>query len=206
MAKLKLGIAKLNSTYLILYCANVVSKMDGNPRFPDPKPTLAEVAAKREELKALEIKSYDGDRVAIADRNTVANELKNMLRKLSLYVAFVAEGDAGAILSSGFYVRKESSPANSLLQPSAVKARRTDHKGRVRVNWKPVTNAVNYLVEMTTVDPNNSDSVWSISACTTRSKIDIDNLKPGTYYFFRVKACGRGKESGYSAPATVMAA
>lgn len=89
MAKLKLGIAKLNATDLIFYCLSVESNMKGNAHFPNPTPTLTEIATKREELEILDVKSRDGDRVAIFNRKRVADELKHLLRKLSHYVSLV---------------------------------------------------------------------------------------------------------------------
>ncbi|MCZ4410350.1 fibronectin type III domain-containing protein [Cryomorphaceae bacterium 1068] len=206
MAKLKLGIAKLNTSDLIFYCLSVESSMNGNAHFPDPSPTLAEIAVKREKLEALDIKSSDGDRIAIANRNTVTDELKNMLRKLSLYVSFMAEGDANVILTSGFDIRKEANETAPLQRPESLMAKRTDYGGMVKLKWKPVVNSVSNHVEMTTTDPNDQNSEWATVGITSKSKINIGNLTPGTYYWFRVKAYGRRHESPFSDPALIMAA
>lgn len=206
MAKLKLGIAKLNATDLNFYCLSVESAMNGNAHFPDPSPTLAEIASKREELVMLESKSSDGDRIAIANRNTVTDELKNMLRKLSLYVSFVADGDGDVILSAGFELRKVANPTAPLQRPSSLQAKRTNHQGMVKLKWKPVVNSMSNHVEMTTSDPKEENSEWETVGITSQSKITIGTLIPGTYYWFRVKAYGRRDESGYSDPALIMAA
>ncbi|MGB6037345.1 MAG: fibronectin type III domain-containing protein, partial [Cryomorphaceae bacterium] len=204
MAKLKLGIAKLNTADLIFYCNGIESSMSSNAHFPNPAPTLAEITAKREELEELDIKSSDGDRIAIYNRNTVADELKNMLRKLSLYVSFVADGDGNIILSSGFDIRKEPSPIATISRPAALKAQRSDHIGRVKLKWAPVKNAAYCRIEMTTTDPADEKAKWVIAESTTKSKVYIEDLIPGQYYWFRVKAFARLHESGYSDPAVIM--
>jgi hypothetical protein len=206
MAKLKLGIAKLNTADLIFYCNGIESSMAGNADFPNPTPTLAEITAKRKELETLESKSSTGDRVAIFGRNRVADDLKNMLRKLSLYVALVADGDGNIILSSGFDIRKKPSPIATISRPAALKAQRSDHKGKVKLKWALVKNAVNYQVEMTTTDPNDEKTEWVLVKSTTKSKVYIEDLIPGKYYWFRVKAFARNHESGFSDPALIMAA
>jgi len=206
MAKLKLGIAKLNSADLIFFCKRVETKLTGNENFPDPTPSLAAITTKREELTALDIRSQTGDRTAIYERNTVAKELKNMLRTLSLYISLMAMGDAEIILSSGFELRKASSPTAPLSRPSDLLARRSDHAGKVKLKWRPVKNAVNSVIELTTDDPNEPTTKWSTAGLTSQSKFMVENLTPGIYYWFRVKAFGRRHQSPYSDPALIMAA
>jgi hypothetical protein len=206
MAKLKLGIAKLNVADLILSCSSIESLMAGNAHFPNPTPALAQISTKRTEVETWTSISSGGGKAAITRRNTAADELKNMLRKLSLYVSLPADGDENIILSSGFDIRKKPSPIATILRPAAVNAQRSDHEGKVKITWSPVKNAVNCQVEMATTDPNDEQTRWTTAGVTSKSKILVSDLKPGTYYWFRVKAFGRLHISGYSDPAMIMAA
>jgi hypothetical protein len=206
MARLKLGIAKLNSADLIFYCISIQNKMKNNVHFPNPTPSLAEIDAKCESLKVLDINGQSGDRIAIHERNTVADELKKLLRTLSLYVALVADGSAKIILSSGFDIRKDASPTAPLSRPADLIAKRSDYTGMVKLKWAPVKNAINCQVELTTTDPNDLQTEWATIGVTSQSKITIGNLTPGINYYFRIKAFGRRHESPYSDPALIMAA
>jgi len=90
--------------------------------------------------------------------------------------------------------------------PAALKALRSDKEGVVKVDWDVVTDAESYQVMMTTVSPSAPEASWTSVAVTSKSQSEIGNLVPGTYYWFKVKAIGRGTVSGFSDPAMVMAA
>lgn len=206
MARLKLDIAKLNAADLIFYCISIQNKIKGNSHFPNPTPSLTEIDAKRESLIAMDIKGQSGDRVAIKGRNAESHELKKLLRTLSLYVAMVANGDKSILLSSGFGVRREPSPTAHLFKPANLIARRSDNKGQIIVKWAPVKNAVSCQIEMTTTDPADSQTRWESVGVTSKSKFVVEDLTLGTYYWFRIKAIGRGQESPFSDHTLIMAA
>ncbi|MGB6035993.1 MAG: hypothetical protein WBG42_06980 [Cryomorphaceae bacterium] len=206
MAIIKAGVANLNPRSLFLFTSKLINRMTGNPRFADPQPTLADLQTKLDEFEALAITAEDGtkrDRVA---RDISAKELKEMLRVLANYVAMVAAGDANTILSSGFDIRNEAEPAPPVTNPAALKAVRSSISGIVELDWEPVTSALNYRVMMTTSDPNLVEAEWTSVTITSKSKAEINNLTAGQYYWFKVQAIGRSGMSGYSDPATVMAA
>jgi hypothetical protein len=133
MAKLKLGIAKLNSTVLIFYCISIQNKMKSNAHLPKPTPSLTEIDAKYESLKELDIQGQSGDRTAIVGRNAAAEELKKLLRTLSLNIALIADGNGVAILSSGYEISRESSPTAPLSRPAALLAKRSDREEQVKL-------------------------------------------------------------------------
>ncbi|MCZ4409163.1 fibronectin type III domain-containing protein [Cryomorphaceae bacterium 1068] len=207
MSKIKMGIASLSTKSLVTFSKDVERNMDGNANFPSPVPTIAELTAKRIEFVDAASAAKFGDRRAIFQRNTLGEELKEMLRQLGAYVAFVAQGDGNVILSSGFEVRREAEPTPPITEPTDLNAERSGQSGQVILDWAAVRYALNYQVEMTTTDPADPAAVWSPAGLTSKSKMTVDNLNPGTYYWFRVKAYGRRDEkSGFSDPALVMAA
>ncbi|MCZ4409103.1 fibronectin type III domain-containing protein [Cryomorphaceae bacterium 1068] len=206
MAIIKAGVASLSTKSLVLFTRKLINRMTGNTNFPTPTPDLADIQTKLDEFVVLATEAEDGtkrDRVA---RDTVGKELKEMLRVLANYVAMVAAGDENIILSSGFDVRNEAEPAPPLTIPAALKALRSSHSGVVELDWDPVPNALTYRIMMTTSDPNLVEAEWTTGALTSKSKAEINNLTAGQYYWFKVQAVGRSGMSGYSDPATVMAA
>jgi hypothetical protein len=205
MAKLKLGIAKLNSADLIFYCISIQNKMKSNAHLPNPTPSLTQIDAKCESLKELDIQGQSGDRTAIVGRNAAAEQLKKLLRTLSLYIALVADGNGVVILSSGYEISREPSPPAPLSKPAALLAKRSDREGQVKLKWVPVRNAVNCQIEITTTEPTDSQAKWESVGVTSKSKFVVEDLTPGTYYWFRIKAFGRRHESPYSKPALTMA-
>jgi hypothetical protein len=206
MATLKLGLTKMNASELLAFSDRVVTEMTSNAHFPNPSPSLADISAKRAELESETIQSISGDRHAILRRNMKSDELKQLLRALSGYITMIAQGNGSIIVSSGFEIRRKSNPTGPLARPVNLKARRSDHTGRVKLQWTPVKNAINCQIEMTTTDPTEEKTEWATAGITSKSKIIIGNLVPGNYYWFRVKAFGRRHESGYSQPTIIMAA
>jgi hypothetical protein len=206
MASIKAGLARLNAKSLSLFTRSLIQEMTGNANFSDPQPALADITTKLTEFEALSTTALNGTKRDLYRRNISEKELKNMLRTLSSYVAMVASGDGDVILSSGFDIKRESEPVPPLTRPVALKAMRSSHSGVVTLDWAKVENAVTYQVSMTTADPAVEAPQWIQTGLTTKSKLEVTNLIPGQYYWFRVMAVGRTDISAYSDPAMVMAA
>jgi len=206
MAVLKTGIARLNSRTLILFARKLINRMTGNAAFADPQPALADIQTKLDEYVSLAVAADDGTKKDRVDRDVAGDELKGLLRILASYVSMTAAGEASIILSSGFDTRNESEPLPPVSIPAALKALRSGKDGIVDVDWDAVTDAVSYQVMMTTDDPSSIAAVWTSVAVTSRSQAEISGLVPGVYYWFKVKAIGRGTVSGFSDPAMIMAA
>lgn len=206
MATIKAGVARLNPRSLVLFTRSLINRMTGNPNFADPQPALADIQTKLDEFETLAVAALDGTKRDRYVRDEAAKELKDMLRILANYVAMTAAGNGDVILSSGFDIRSEAEPVPPLTVPDALKALRSSHGGVVDLDWEVVPNAVSYQVMMTTNDPSQVDAAWTSVAVTSKSKAEINNLMPGQYYWFRVKAVGRSSSSGFSDPAMIMAA
>jgi len=206
MATIKAGVARLNPRSLYLFTQKLITRMTGNPNFANPQPALADIQTKLDEFETLAVAALDGTRRDRYVRDEAAKELKDMLRTLANYVAMTAAGNGNVILSSGFDIRNEAEPVPPVSVPGAVVAERSTHGGVVNLDWEVVSNTVSYQVMMTTSDPSMADAVWTSVAVTSKSKAEVNNLTPGQYYWFRVKAVGRSSSSGFSDPAMIMAA
>lgn len=206
MYYLKMGLTKLKSADLVAKSMLIETKMGGNVHFPSPEPTIAAVTAKRGELEAWVAKSSGGDRIAIACRKEVYDELLAMLKKLAKYVAYLADKNEVIILSSGFEVRNPNKPLPLISRPKGLSVRRAERQGEVNLRWETVRGAMTYNLEITSTDPTDPNTEWIKNTTTTRITCTVDNLTPGTYYWFRAYAVGRKNTSGYSNIGNIMAA
>lgn len=205
MSNLKTGLDGLKPSDIVAKSIHIESKMENNVLFANPIPALADLTAARLELEARITAAAMGDRAAIALRKDQEKVVKTLLRKLGNYVQ-IASNSESDILSSGFEVRKTTASIGELSRPAALNVKRTDAEGAVSLSWKPVRGGQQYIVEISTKDPMTEAAEWVHLAYTGKSSHEADNLTPGTYYWFRVRALGRAGMSPYSDPAVVMAA
>ncbi len=203
--KVKTGLYRLKTSDLISKSLNIESKMTGNALYPNPTPALAAITAAREELEARTAASAMGDRQLCSFRRDQEAVLGDLLRRLAAYVKLTAHSDSD-VLSSGFEVYSEAVSLSRPSRPTKVEAKRSDHRGKVELSWKPVRGSQHYLVEMAINDPETDHANWTLVSYSSRSKLEIDSLTPGCTYWFRVLALGAKGSSGYSDPAMIMAA
>jgi hypothetical protein len=181
--------ARLNATQLVEKCKFIEARMDGNPAFPDPTPKLSEIVAAREALETAITGALDGGRTAVAIRRERQKELKLLLDQLAGYVSSVAEGNALAILSMGFGVKRQGSPVGDLLAPADLQADISSFAGRVDLRWKPVRGAVAYHLYLCRTEPSAS-ATWEQVAVSTRAATKVVGLTSGQTFWFRVAAIG----------------
>lgn len=189
---------------LIAKAKSIVSQMTDNPNFPTPTPTLASIntlIANLEEVQQL-IDAGNYSQKELRDANKAA--LIEGLTLLGYYVEATSAGDAVKLASSGFELNKDYSNHGTPAQPEGVKAELTGVTGDAFLKWKPVPNAVCYLIEATTQNPASPESVWEQKGISTRARYTCTGLTPGQYYSFRVSAVGtgQGNKSAPSEPAT----
>lgn len=189
MATLVKNTRGLNASQIVSKVRFIEERMNLNPAFPNPVPTLAEIALAREALEAAITAAKDGGRTATAIRQARQRDLVLLLNQLGGYVSSIAEGNALAILSSGFEVKRSSTPAGELDPPTDVQARISSYKGRIDLRWKPVKDAIAYHVHMNRSEPTDENG-WELAAVSTRSSSKVSGLISATTYWFRVAAIG----------------
>jgi hypothetical protein len=180
--------------------------MTDNPNFPNPTPALADITAKTEEFRELAKQARFRDKRYVYERNLVGKELKDMLRTLAAYVTMVAEKQGDVILSSGFDIRSEAEPVPPLTRPRDLEVFHDRESGMAELNWDTVRHALNYTVEMSAASPDGPDANWIEIGTTSKSKLMVDNLTQGAFYWFRVKANGTNGNSAFCPPKKYMAA
>lgn len=199
-------LTKLKSSDLVAKSMLIEKSMDGNINFPLPEPTIADITAKRMELETFISRSANGDKEIIAGRKVVYEELLAMLKKLAKYVSYRADGNESIILSSGYGVRNQKTPITQISRPENLRVNRAERQGEIKLRWKTVRGAMIYSVEITSTDPSDPNTKWTRDSSITRITHTINNLTPGTYYWFRVCAIGRKETSAYSNVKLIMAA
>jgi hypothetical protein len=79
---------------LISYAKGIVTRMTGNPSFPNPSPTLAAVAAAIDELQIAETAALSRIKGAVVLRNEKRTALVGVLQQLRGHVQAIADADA----------------------------------------------------------------------------------------------------------------
>ncbi|MGV9011062.1 MAG: hypothetical protein ACOH13_00565 [Flavobacteriales bacterium] len=179
----------LNATRLVDKSQFVEARIQDNPAFPTPNPTLVELATARAALQVAIIGAMDGGRTAVAIRRGREQDLRLLLNQLAGYVSSLAEGNALAILSSGFDVKRVPSPAGELRAPADLQASISPFVGRVDLRWKPVKHAVAYQVHLNRRDPVD-EAAWQLAGVSTKAVFNVTGLATATLTWFRVNAIG----------------
>lgn len=189
MANITKGTTRKSSSQLAAKADFIINRMTGNPAFPSPVPALSAIQAAVDALRTAMTDALDGGKTATAIKKSRHRELKRLLDQLAGHVASVAEGNELAILSSGFGVRRPSSPLPEPGKPTDVRAAITDHTGRVDLTWAPVAPAVTYHIQWTAGDPSD-ERAWQLVAVSTRSTAKVTGLPSGQVAYFRVAGIG----------------
>jgi hypothetical protein len=205
MVLVKADITKKNPDELIQFSLLVEAGMTANPNFADPTPKISDITAARVALEAAIAPAANGDRVAVAKRNTLSRELATLLVAECRYVNSASNGDRDVALSSNFPAAKTPSPIGLVPPPEKVAARATDRNGEVLVTFKSAYGSRMKQVFATSGDPNAEDG-WELIGVTTKSRFLATDLDPMKFYWFRVNAVCAAGVSGYSDPAMGRAA
>ncbi|MGV9014073.1 MAG: hypothetical protein ACOH13_15885 [Flavobacteriales bacterium] len=204
MSTVKVGLQAQNANSLPAYAQGMVVNIGANPIFATPTPALAVVTTAILALIAANagVEANAGP-AEHRERRRKVKDLQGLVRQLASYVQNVSAGDEGIILSSGFDVRRRSTPLGELTTPSGLISRPANREGRARLKWGVERGADTYHVHKSVGDVPDR---WELVAATTKSNCDVDGLVPGQFYWFAVSAIGAAGETSLSEPCKVMAA
>ena len=174
------------------------TKITGNPNYLTPVPSIAAIKTATDALENAYTDALNGDRAKKATMRITRKALKELIVKLADYVQITSDGDETIILSSGFGVRKQRSPASVPDVPIDVKVTTTEFDDALDINFKPVKVAKSYAFEMC-ADPLTEKNFNPVEI-STKSSIRVKGLAPGTKYWFRVLAVNAAGKSGWSVP------
>lgn len=185
----------------------IVSKMTGNVNFPTPTPTLAVFIAS--------LDAYDAANEAALNRDI---ELKAILRAsradfvanvklLRDYVNLIADGDEVKILSSGFFVNRDSAPVGELGQVQGLEQVVKEVAQTIRLRWNRLDGAKSYNVEMVAYTPGlpyPEPTDYRSVGNTTATRFTIKGQRPGATFLVRVAGLGASGLGTWSDPLTCI--
>lgn len=205
MNKVKAGLRGLSPVEKATRAAIVYNHMNGNPDFPAPSPSMAELHAAYIELKEANLAALDRGRRALLRRDMAVERMNEYLTRLAGYVNSTCLGDTLKLASSGFELVKRPAPISALREPVQLKVRGTAFPGQLKLRWERVPGALVYEVERALHAIGEPDR-WERVCLISRPSIVLDGFPSHVPQRFRVCAVGTRTQSPYSAPAFGRAA
>lgn len=194
MEKVKAGLRGLNAAKKLEKGKLVLGALNGNPHFPSPVPSLAELDAACVELREANIAAMDRGRQACLRKEQAVAEMDILLSRLAGYVNGAAMGDPLKLISSGFDLIKRAEPRSSIDAPAILQTKRTFRPGEIELRWKGVAGALVYEVETVVTEERG----WERVLMTSKPRATIKDLEPNTWHAYRVRAIGTKATGPYS--------
>jgi Fibronectin type III domain len=205
---IKFAPSVMNATDQIKFGINENAAIDGNPLYPSPTPSVADMAAglatAQADQAALELARTAWRNAASTAEASMAN-LTGMLKLRASYVQTASNGNTDAIISAGFLVRGAPVPVGNLGAPMNLNLTLNGTAGMMYLDWTPVLNARAYNIQVSPAD--TMDRVWQPIRTSTTVRQMFENMELGKTYAFRVAAVGGASgQSPWSVEVVRMAA
>lgn len=200
-AKVAVGpIAAANHAQLLVASQHILTGMTGNPAYPAPVPTLAQVTAARNTYIAAVDAAKDSRRQLVV-RNQQRGAFVTLLRTLALYVQVASGGDLATLLSSGFTAQRSKQPVGPLPAPANLRLVRGTNSGQIiaRCNRMPRAGAYGWRYASSA-----TPAMWVSVESTFAASTTIEGLAPGTQYTVQAQALGTNGSSDWSDAASLM--
>jgi hypothetical protein len=176
----------------------ILSKLQGNASYPNPSPSLAELAAATDALETAYEIALDGSRSAKIILLQRESEFIRLWKLLAAYVLFASNGEDHIIASSGFENKSATKSPVIPGHPSNVRGTPTNRAGEVVVRWSKAAGVRIYTVQMS-VD----GLPWTPCGMTTKTRLVVSGLAGGSKRLFRVAAICANGQSDWSDPGAV---
>ncbi|MBL7982595.1 MAG: fibronectin type III domain-containing protein [Flavobacteriales bacterium] len=204
-ANIKLMLSLLTPVGLLTLLRNVITKMTGNPLFPTPPVSMADMTVLGDTFQAEIEKALDGSRAAKLRRDEVARQVQATLQQTADYVRIQCLGNAAKLAESGFPLAKKREPVGVPGVSKNMMARITKRDNELELRWRSVHGAHGYQIWMTANDPNVAAD-WQPIGYTTRVSHLVTELESFKAYWFCVSAIGAAGEGRKCDPAMGRAA
>jgi chitodextrinase len=199
--KVSLGFAELSDTGLDNFAQGVIAALTGNPTYPTPPVTLANLQAAVDDFTTRMAAAQTGGVSETAAKNNSRDVLVGMLRKVATYVQLTCNDDPSLLLTSGFQMQSTNRASAPLEKPHGLNIK-NGGSGRLVARVDPVKNANTYEGRTKAANGEWLPSVFSGDS----RRITFSGLSPGTNYTIEVRALGGSTgQSDWSDPSTHMA-
>lgn len=209
MAKVKLELQGKNDEVLRTFAQNHIVSMNGNPNYPEPKPSAADFNPKEAaySVKLDEITAAETALKALrAERDELRVALEAALNLRGAYVDEASGGDEAKILSTGFQVQSSGSTTTSIAAPYGVAATMGDDEGEIDLSWHRDPKSRSFIIEMRDHSDTEAPGPWVQVKVSARSSCTVTGLTGGKKHAFRIRALGPNElESPWSAEVVCMA-
>lgn len=199
--KLNSGFSKLADDEFDNKAMAIYSAISGNPDFPSPSPTPAEVKTLILDYQnALAMPAgQPRDTAVTATRAALATTLDRLARNLEL-----TPGVTDVMLATtGYELRKVPASSGAIVAaPGNVRLKQTGVSGVVQVMSDAVPRASAYELQYT---QNPNDGPWTDGGTFASTRgIGITGLTHGKDYWARIRAIGTTGPGPWSDPATIL--
>jgi cell pole-organizing protein PopZ len=184
---------------LISFATSVVTAMTGNPSFPTPAPTLAEVTAAITALQTAQSAAIARTKGAVTARNDKQTALVSLLQEMKAYIQKTADADAensaAVIQSAGVSVKK-----TPVRRPRVFSA----EQGAISGTAKLVTASAGTRASYEWMYSVDGGKTWVSAPATLQAKTSVTGLTPGATVQFRYLAVTKAGQGDWSAPVSLL--
>lgn len=200
-SKIKLSFSKLNDSQLEVLALTVAAAMNGNPNFPEPIPSLADLNNGIKLFSDGLALAKTRDKVKVAVKNQLRDNLEILLSNLANYCSFIARADRAILASAGFNLNSENNLPKMLGTPENFTVQPGYNAGEAFIYINTLRNANAYLF---LYGPSPiSNNAW-LHATSTQPWYTITGLVHGTTYSFKIGATGTKGQVVYTDIITKM--
>lgn len=182
-----------NAGALVILATAIIKRMDGNPYFAQPVPSLAMVKAAIGALQKAETVSQSRRRGTKQARDEARAKLSSLLTRLKAYVQGIADDDpdnaVSIIESAGMSVQPKGVKAKPLFE-----ARHGSLQGTVLLAVKAAAKEAAYHWQMS----EDGRVTWIDLPTTLQAKTKVNHLVRGHTYWFRYSVLTRRGTSDVS--------
>ena len=175
---------------------NVQTEMSSNRIFINPDVPFEELKACNDLLQTRYIASLSGGKEETALFHQAEEVWIDKMRKTAKYVDRIADGDGAIILSAGFNLVKQRSPANR----AELTVELGDKSGSVLLRRQRVVGARSYIWQYCIGEAPASEADWTNAQVTTQATVELTGLTPLIKYWFRVAAVTINGTTAYCKP------
>lgn len=200
MVKISLGFSKFSDSKLLTFADNVITRVSGIAVFSKIFPDVADVTNSRDEFRTALANAKDGGKSLTSTKNQKRGVLVANLKLWASYIEDHSNNDEALVLSTGFELYKKPTAGSRPQPPSGVRLLDGDLSGKATVKCDKLDNAISYESRYREA----ADSEWKIGPTSTRTTLNIEELKPGTVIWVQVRGFNSHGHGEWSDPATIM--
>lgn len=218
-AKVSLGLSRKATTDLVDFARQIVIAMTGNANFTTPNPALSSITSAADSVETAYDNQNLSDKAKAIQVSASRKQLIALLSQLGDYVANIANGDAGVMVSAGMDASTDRAPSQIPAAPQKLSAVSILAEGQAKAKWQKVKGAHVYVVEISddvaavnsgtgvSVNPLPSTArsfiTWTQADIVTQTHCVLTGLTSGIKYAIRVYAVGAKGKGFYSVPVIV---